>query len=118
MRSVTRSIVINATPTKVWEVITRLDTISDWYDGWDRTLSAEAGCAVRQGVSFRLVRSTKDGLEVADCTVTELSPGGRLQWVESSPRKPTTTVTFDLIALPDSRGTELRQTRSWSMMRA
>ncbi len=116
-RSVTRSILINAPPVKVWDVITRAGSISDWYEGWDRILSAETGCAVRQGLSFRLVRNTKGGEEVAECTITELLPGVRLQWVESSPRKPTTTVTFDLVALPDGRGTALHQTRSWSMMR-
>jgi len=34
-RTPTQSISINATPHKVWEFLTRIETIATWYDAWE-----------------------------------------------------------------------------------
>jgi|GEM_PF-5023925 len=107
----TQSISINATPEKVWDLITRIDTVGDWYDTWDRVDPVSTEPHLRAGMSFRLIRRhTGRDDEVAQCEVTELSEHTRLQCM---PHRPTTGVTFDLVTHPTDGTTELRQTRSW-----
>ena len=112
-RNLTQSITINAAPEKVWDLITRIDTMTDWYDTWDRVETAASDTHMRAGVSFRLFRRRASHAEdVAQCFVTELCEFTRLQWEQSQPDNPTVLVTFEL--LPDATGdtTELRQDRS------
>lgn len=111
-RTVTESIIINAEAEIFWELITRIDGIPDWYDSWDRAISQSADTHVRQGTSFQLIRHGPNGDSLAHCLVTDLSPGRYLEWVQTTPCKPTTTVTFQLVPLPNGNGTELHQTRA------
>ena len=110
--TLTQSISINATPHKVWELITRIDTIATWYDTWGTVDTDSTEPFLRTGTNFRLIGNQRDPV-IADCEVTELSQGRRLQWRQTTPNKPTTMVTFELITHPADATTELRQTRTW-----
>jgi hypothetical protein len=95
-------------------LITRIDTITTWYDTWDTVESDSAEPFLRSGTTFRLIRNHPRRTVIADCEVTELSQGRRLQWRQTTPNKPATTVTLDLITHPADGTTELVQTRTWS----
>lgn len=112
-RRLTQSITINATPQKVWELITRIDAIVTWYDTWDDVETDSTDPFLREGASFRLTRRHRHPI-MAECEVTELSPASRLQWIQTTAHTPTTTVTFELITRTDGEITELHQTRTWS----
>lgn len=112
-RTLTEAITINATPQKVWQMITRIDGIVTWYDTWDTVETDSTEPFLRRGTAFRLIRTERDPV-VADCEVTELCEGRRLQWRQTTPNRPTTTVTFDLVTHPTEGITELRQTRTWT----
>lgn len=111
-RTLTQSISIDATPQKVWELITRIDAITTWYDTWDSVEADSADPILLRGSEFRLIRNQRHPV-IATCVVIELSEHRRLQWRQSTPNRPTTTVTFDLITQPGVDATELRQTRTW-----
>ena len=112
-RTLTQSIGINASPHKVWELITRVDTITTWYDTWDTVETDGTEPFLRNGSTFRLIKNNRNPV-IAHCEVTDLSEHRQLQWRQTTPNKPTTTVTFDLITHPGDHSTELRQTRTWS----
>ena len=114
-RRMTQSISINATPEKLWDLLTRIDNIADWYDTWDRADSAASEQHLREGTSFRLIRRrTGRTDEIAHCHVTELLELTRLQWMQSAPHQPTASVSFDLVPNVTSGTTDLRQTRTWT----
>ena len=113
-RCLTQSININATPEKVWDLITRIATMTDWYAPGDRTESTTTDTHLRAGTSFRLIRRQSGRDDVAQCHVTEVSEFTRLQWEQSQPRKPTVSVTFELLPHATDGTTELRQSRSWT----
>ncbi len=112
----TGSISIAAPPETVWELITTLDTIPEWYDTdtWDTARPDTAGSRLQVGTAFRLLRHHRGRHTTAHCVVTELTAPTRLRWRQSSPHTPTTSVAFLLIPQPDTGTTELRHTRTWS----
>lgn len=113
-RRLTRSISINATPEGLWDSITRIDTIADWYDSWDCVVSVDAEHHLREGTYFRLIRRhTRRTDEVAHCRVTEVLELTRLQWMQSVPNEPIASIAFELIPNTAAGTTELRHTRSW-----
>jgi uncharacterized protein YndB with AHSA1/START domain len=115
-RRLTQSISINATPERLWDLITRINAIADWYDTWDRVEAGTTERHLREGTSFRLIRcQTGHNDEVAHCQVTEFLEVARLQWRQSTPHQPTTSVSFDLVPHATDGTTELHQTRTWTI---
>ncbi|SPM28686.1 SRPBCC family protein [Mycobacterium terramassiliense] len=108
------SIRIAAPPERVWELITTVAGITEWYDTWDAVEHAADDERLQVGTSFRLIRHRVGGDDTALCRVTSLLPPRRLCWVQYAPHLPTMSVEFRLLPEPDgTAGTLLRHTRSW-----
>ena len=108
------SIRLAAPPNRVWDLITTVASITEWYDTWDIVEHAAADERLRVGTSFRLIRRRIRGHDTALCRVTALEAPRRLCWVQYVPRLPTMSVEFHL--LPDTEGTTgtlLNHTRTW-----
>ena len=110
----TGSISIAAAPETVWELITTLESICQWYDTWDTVQYDTADPRLRVGASFQLIRHRRGRDDTTRCMVTDLTAPTRLQWEQSSPRLPTMSVTFLLIPDADTSTTELQHTRTWT----
>jgi uncharacterized protein YndB with AHSA1/START domain len=113
-QTLSRSIRLAAPPDKVWDLITTVAGITEWYDAWDTVEHAPDDPRLRVGTSFRLIRHRIGGNDTALCRVTSLQAPRRLCWVQYAPRQPTVSVEFHL--LPDAEGTTgtlLKHTRSW-----
>lgn len=108
------SIRVNAPPETVWDFITTVATIYEWYDTWDTVDNDTADPRLRVGSSFHLTRRSDGRDETARCEVTELAAPTRLCWEQSSPQDPTMTVAFVLKPGTDSGTTELEHTRTWT----
>jgi uncharacterized protein YndB with AHSA1/START domain len=109
------SIRVAAPPDEVWDLITTVATITEWYDSWDRVEHAADDERLQVGTSFRLIRHRIGRDDTALCRVTALQPPRRLCWVQYAARLPTISVEFHL--LPDTEGTTatlLNHTRTWS----
>ncbi|WP_428342857.1 SRPBCC family protein [Mycobacterium sp.] len=52
----TGSITIAAPPETVWDLITTIDTIPEWYDTWDTAEHDTADPRLRVATSFSLLR--------------------------------------------------------------
>ena len=94
------SIRIDASPDVVWNLITTIANIPDWYDDWDFVEALTEDGRLRVGASFRLTRLHAGGIDTALCRVTSLDEQKRLCWVELAPDRPTVSVEFRL-ALPE-----------------
>ena len=108
------SIRIAAPPDKVWDLITTVASITEWYDTWDIVEHAADDERLEVGTSFRLIRHRSGRDDTALCRVTSLQPPRRLCWVQYAPHVPTVSVEFRL--LPDTDGTAgtlLNHTRTW-----
>ena len=108
------SIRLAAPPEKVWELITTVGSITEWYDTWDTVEHAAADERLRVGTSFRLIRRRIGRDDTALCRVTALEAPRRLCWTQYAPRVPTMSVEFRL--LPDTDGADgtwVSHTRSW-----
>jgi uncharacterized protein YndB with AHSA1/START domain len=108
------SIRLAVTPDKVWDLITTVASITEWYDDWDTVEHAADDERLRVGTSFRLIRHRIGRADTALCRVTSLQAPRRLCWVQYAPHRPTMSVEFQL--LPDAEGTTgtwLNHTRSW-----
>ncbi len=113
-QSLSDSIRIAAPPDRVWDLITTVATIAEWYDTWDAVEHATREQRLQLGTSFRLIRHRGGRDDTALCRVTSLQPRRRLCWVQSAPHLPTMSVEFRLIAGADgAAGTLLNHTRSW-----
>lgn len=114
----TGSIRLTAPPEAIWELITTVDTICEWYDTWDTVQNDTTDPRLRVGSSFHLTRHRRgrgrDRDETARCRVTDLTAPSRLCWEQSGPLTPTMTVAFLLIPGTDTGTTELRHTRTWA----
>ncbi|HME79801.1 MAG TPA: SRPBCC domain-containing protein [Mycobacterium sp.] len=108
------SISITAPPETVWELITTLDTICEWYDTWDTVQHDTTDPRLRVGTTFRLIRHRRGRDDIAECRVTDITAPTGLQWEQSSPHTPTTAVSFRLIPGHDIGTTELEHTRTWT----
>lgn len=108
----TRSIHIAAPPERVWELITTVDTVCNWYDSWDTVQNDTTYPRLRVGTSFHLTRNRRGRDETAHCRVTDLTVPTLLCWEQSAPHAPTMSVAFLLIPGTEPSTTELRHTRS------
>ncbi|WGI35033.1 SRPBCC family protein [Mycolicibacterium aubagnense] len=109
------SISINASAEKVWELITTVNTIPEWYDAWDSVDPETADVRLQLGTTFRLISRRKGRDHTARCRVTDAQAPTRLQWEQSALHVPTMLVTFLVIADGNLTGpTLLHHTRSWT----
>ncbi|OBI87443.1 SRPBCC family protein [Mycobacterium sp. 1245805.9] len=111
-RRLSESVRIAAPPDEVWELITRVAGITDWYDAWDAVQHSAGEDRLRVGTSFRLIRRRNGRDDTALCRVTSMQPCRRLCWVQYAPDVPAMSVEFELAAETDA-GTLLSHTRSW-----
>jgi uncharacterized protein YndB with AHSA1/START domain len=112
--TLSRSIRIAAPPAKVWELITTVARITEWYDTWDAVEHAVDEERLQVGTSFRLIRHRIGRDDTALCRVTSLEAPRWFCWLQHAPRLPPMSVEFQL--LPDTEGptgTWLNHTRSW-----
>ena len=92
------SIDIAASPEKVWDLLTRVEGIPTWYDGWDTVHASTPQEQLEVGLTFQLVKKGPLGRRKQSmCQVTELIPGSRISWVESAIGRDPVMVRFDLI---------------------
>ena len=108
------SIRVGAPPDEVWDLITTVASIAEWYDTWDTVEHAADDERLEVGTSFRLIRHRIGRDDTALCRVTTLQAARRLSWVQYAPHLPTMSVEFHL--LPDTEGTTgtlLSHTRTW-----
>jgi uncharacterized protein YndB with AHSA1/START domain len=110
-RTLSDSIRIAAPPDQVWELITTVAAVTQWYDTWDAVEHSGADGRFQVGTSFRLIRHRNGRDDTALCRVTSMQPRRRLCWVQYAPRLPAMSVEFQLAA--ESDGTLLSHTRSW-----
>ncbi|OMC07365.1 SRPBCC domain-containing protein [Mycobacterium sp. SP-6446] len=106
-----KSIRLAAPPEKVWNLITTVAGIAEWYDTWDAVEHAAEDQRLQVGTSFRLIRHRRGRDDTALCRVTSLRAPRRLSWVQYTPHLPTMSVEFQL--LPADGATLLEHTRSW-----
>jgi uncharacterized protein YndB with AHSA1/START domain len=110
--TLSRSIRIAAPPTTVWELITTVARITEWYDTWDAVEHAADGERLQVGTSFRLIRHRIGRDDTALCRVTSLEAPRWFCWLQHAPRLPPMSVEFHLV--PDAQaGTWVNHTRSW-----
>ena len=113
-RTLSRSIRIAAPPVKVWELITTVARIIEWYDTWDAVEHAADEERLQVGTSFRLIRHHIGRDDIALCRVTSVEAPGRLCWLQRAPELPPMSVEFQLV--PDTPGatdTWVNHTRTW-----
>ena len=112
MTTLSESIHLAAPPNRVWDLITTVATITEWYDNWDTFESVSGDGRLKVGTWFRLTRHRIGRAETALCRVTVVEAPRRLCWLQYAPRLPTMSVEFQLI--PDAGGaTTLNHARSW-----
>jgi uncharacterized protein YndB with AHSA1/START domain len=112
--TLSQSIRIAAPPEEVWDLITTVAGITDWYDTWDAVEHAADAERLRVGTSFRLIRHRGGRDDTALCRVTALQAPMRLCWVQYAPHLPTMSVEFRLLPETDgAAGTWMKHTRTW-----
>lgn len=108
----TASIRIATPPETVWDQITTVAGIADWYDNWDHVAHSADDERLQVGTSFRLIRHHIGDDDTALCHVTSLHAPTRLGWVQHASGRPSMLVEFEL--LPEgTAGTLLNHTRTW-----
>ena len=93
-QTLSESIRIAAPPHKVWDLITSVASITEWYDAWDAVEHAADDEQLQLGTSFRLIRHRGGRDDAALCRVTSLQPRRRLCWVQYAPHLPAMSVEF------------------------
>jgi hypothetical protein len=76
--SLTHSITVAKLPTVVWNLLTLVEQITDWYDDWDEVDRIRPRGFLRVGTTFRLARDDRS----VWCHVTVADPPARLRWLE------------------------------------
>jgi uncharacterized protein YndB with AHSA1/START domain len=112
--NLTGSIRVAAPPVDVWELITTVARITEWYDTWDAVEQAADEERLRVGTTFRLIRHRIGRDETAHCRVTAVEAPRRLCWLQHALKLPPMSVEFRL--LPENDGataTLLSHTRCW-----
>ena len=88
-----------AKPTGIlWNLLTTVARITDWYDDWDAVDYSGSRGVLRVGSTFRLLRRRNS----AWCRVTVADPPHRLRWVEIADDRVAVAVEFRLN--PDETG--------------
>lgn len=85
---------IDTTPEELFDFLTVIDTIPDWYDGWDDVTHDGETPKLQVGTSFRLASRLIP--RSASCRVVEATAPTRLSWNEYGPEGTTVRVTFRL----------------------
>jgi uncharacterized protein YndB with AHSA1/START domain len=112
--TLSRSIRVAAPLVKVWELITTVARITEWYDTWDAVEHAADEERLQVGTSFRLIRHRIGRDDTAVCRVTSVEAPRRLCWLQHAPQLPPMSVEFHLV--PDAEGatgTWVNHTRTW-----
>jgi uncharacterized protein YndB with AHSA1/START domain len=112
--TLSRSIRIAAPPAKVWELITTVARITEWYDTWDAVEHAADEEQLQVGTSFRLIRHRIGRDDTALCRVTAVESPRRVCWLQYARKLPPMSVEFQLV--PDAEGTAgtwVNHTRTW-----
>ena len=73
-QTLSASIRLAAPPDKVWDLITTVASITEWYDTWDTVEHAADDERLQVGTSFRLIRHRSGRDDTALCRVTSLQP--------------------------------------------
>jgi uncharacterized protein YndB with AHSA1/START domain len=94
----TSSIGIAKPPAIVWNLLTTVEGIADWYDNWDAVDDGRSRGSLRVGSTFRLLRRGNS----AWCRVTVADPPHRLRWLEITDNRFAVAVEFCLD--PDETG--------------
>jgi uncharacterized protein YndB with AHSA1/START domain len=112
--TLSRSIRIAAPPVKVWELITTVARITEWYDTWDAVEPATDEERLQVGTSFRLIRHRIGRDDTALCRVTSVEAPRRLCWLQHAPQLPAMSVEFQLVPdIEGTTGTWVNHTRTW-----
>ncbi|MCV7401925.1 SRPBCC domain-containing protein [Mycobacterium fragae] len=111
-RTLSKSIRLAAPPARVWELITTVASITEWYDAWDAVESAGDEERLQVGTSFRLIRHRVGHDDIALCRVISVEAPRRLCWLQYAENLPTMSVEFDLVHLTEET-TLLNHTRTW-----
>jgi uncharacterized protein YndB with AHSA1/START domain len=112
--TLSRSVRLAAPPVKVWELITTVARITEWYDTWDAVEPATDEERLQVGTSFRLIRHRIGRDDTALCHVTSVEPPRRLCWLQHAPQLPAMAVEFQLVPdIEGTIGTLLHHTRTW-----
>jgi uncharacterized protein YndB with AHSA1/START domain len=115
VRTLNGSTGINASPDEVWELITTVNTIPEWYDTWDSVDHERTDLRLRVGTTFHLIGHRNGRDHTARCRVTDAQAPTRLQWEQSALHVPTILVTFLVVADDTVTGTtQLHHNRSWT----
>src|ERR1700739_443180 len=96
-QTLSESIRLAVPPDKVWDLITTVASITEWYDTWDIVEPAADDARLQVGTSFRLIRHRSGRDDTALCRVTSLEPPRRLCWMQYAPHLPTMSVEFHLL---------------------
>jgi uncharacterized protein YndB with AHSA1/START domain len=113
--TLSRSIRVAAPPAKVWELITTVARITEWYDTWDAVEHATDEERLQVGTSFRLIRHRIGRDDTALCRVTSVDAPRYLRWLQYAPKLPPMSVEFQLVPDPEgATGTWVNHTRTWS----
>ena len=103
-----------APPEKVWDLITTVASVAEWYDTWDAVDHGASDERLHVGTSFRLIRHRIRGYDTALCRVTAVHAPTQLSWVQHEPHQPAMLVDFRLVAVTDgTAGTLLTHTRTF-----
>jgi uncharacterized protein YndB with AHSA1/START domain len=114
MTTLSGSIRIAAPPAKVWELITSIVRITEWYDTWDAVEHAGDEQRLAVGTSFRLIRHRLGRDDIVVCRVISVEAPSRLRWLQYAPKLPVMSVEFQLGPDPaDVTGTRMNHTRTW-----
>ena len=105
------SIDIGAPPAKVWDLLTRVEGIPVWYDGWDAVEATTTEERLTVGLTFQVLGHRSGRRTRATCRVTELEPLRRISWVESPDDGASEMVRFDLLEVGVDR-TRVQFTRA------
>lgn len=108
------SIRVAAPPATVWELITTVTRITEWYDAWDAVEHAAGAERLLVGSSFRLIRHRIGRDDTALCYVTFVEAPRRLCWLQYGRKHPPVSVEFQLVPdADDAAGTWVNHTRTW-----
>jgi uncharacterized protein YndB with AHSA1/START domain len=109
-----KSIRVAAAPAKVWELITTVARITEWYDTWDAVEPTAGEERLQVGTSFRLIRHRVGRDDTALCRVSALDAPRRLCWLQYDPKLRPMAVEFQVRPETDgATGTLLSHTKSW-----
>ena len=92
--ALTQSITIATTPEALWTLLTTVDEIPGWYEGWDVVERDSSVDSLKIDARFRLMRD--NGKHEVTCHVVEVDAPRRLSWNEYSDKGSAVRVSFAL----------------------